>query len=808
MKTPVNRASRKLALISIAVGLAALVAVTTTIDDIGLNGDEPNYYDSCLHQIAWFGQAARDFSAGRWSAPFEPGVIDRYWNIQLIYNVHPPFYKLCSSLTLALFERWLGPVVAYRLSPAIMFCLLAGLLCWTVGRRYGTSAGLWASIGFALMPRVFGHAHFGCPDMPLSLLWFASAVCFHRALKSRRWALVFALVYGLALATKFTALAIPLPLILYLLLNRRFKHAAWPLGLALVISPVVMIGLNPQWWHHTLERLYVYLADSATRSRYLGIPTLYLGRQYYFHLPWYHPLALTLFTVSPLVLASFLYGFWHTVRRPFADRWATHMLLHWLVIMFVMALPSSPGHDGVRLFLPAFAFLSVISARGFQYFVSRTLPWIIARTPRLKLQKRAELFSAWLILALMTAPAAASLARVHPNELCYYNCLTGGIRGAHALGMESTSMWEVFNGPACELIGRAVPDSSGILAVNNRHFFFLQKMGKIKSSLRFVTEDFDYILQYCSLGMFTDLDRVLYNLGTPVAEHRVDDVRLFALYRYPAVFEEILSGLERSKSTQSMYQRAVVYQATARPNRAYYALEEYLEHCPGDFEANMRMAGYFMGRGFPDRAIERLERIGDTGKDPKMWHYNMGLAYLRSGEKERAEASFSRALESRSPHSSPMLIDAEIYYEMGRLEESARLYALLLRSHRNDETACQMLGIINHRLGKTGEAKHYYLRLLQIQPGHFETLYNMGLLEGEQGNLTQSAEYYTRALEVDSSSTAAHFQLAKLLAETGETKRALEHFRTLARLEPGQAGHIEETYIQPLRAGIKQSHRQ
>ena len=52
------------------------------------------------------------------------------------------------------------------------------------------------------------------------------------------------------------------------------------MGIALLVGPLIMVGLNPQWWHDTFERLYTYLVNSATRSDYIRIPTYYLGRKY------------------------------------------------------------------------------------------------------------------------------------------------------------------------------------------------------------------------------------------------------------------------------------------------------------------------------------------------------------------------------------------------------------------------------------------------------------------------------------------------------------------------------------------------
>jgi len=406
---------RRLAFISVLATLVSLAAVLWTIEDIGITTDEPHYYESCLQEIAWIGQAWKDVISGDWSRPLSREVIDRHWHFQVVYNVHPTFYKLCSSLTLVLFESRLGIMAAYRISPAVMFSILVGLLCWTVGRRYGTAAGLWAAAALATMPRLFGDAHCGATDMPLTFLWFASAATFHRALESRRWALAFAVVYGLALATKFTALVIPLPLVLYVIATRRFRQAAWPVGLSLVVSPLIMIGLNPEWWVDTFSRVSEYLVKSAGRSAYLHIPTYYLGRQYEFFLPWHHSLVYTLFTVQPLVLTGFIYGIYRVLRRPADDPWAGHLLLHWAVLHGVMILPSSPGHDGVRLFLPSFAFLAALSAKGFHHFVAESFPRKILPTLRTGVRKAA--LTAYTLLALMVGGSLYALGRIHPFEL-------------------------------------------------------------------------------------------------------------------------------------------------------------------------------------------------------------------------------------------------------------------------------------------------------------------------------------------------------------------------------------------------------
>jgi len=841
VKDPKPESPHRLLLLSIIAGLAALIAVTTTINDIGITWDEPFYYKKCLEQLAWFNQAVRDFSQGEWRAPFSPEALSSHTTFrpleERIYYTHPPFFKICSSLTLVLFEPWLGAMGAFRISPAIMFSLLVSLLFFTVGRRYGILAGLWAAASFALMPRVFGHAHLGASDTPITLLWFASAVSFHRALESRRWAPVFALVYGLALATKFTAFLIPLPLAVYVLLSRRFKQAAWPVGIALVVSPLIMLGMIPQWWHNTVDGLHSFIIGSVTRSGWANISTYYLGKHYSFNSPWHHSLVYTLFTVPPQVLALFFYGLWRTLRRPFTDQWATHMGLHWLVFMLVMMFPGAPGYDGVRLFLPAFAFLAVISAKGFYHFANQDLPLFLARIPRLGSQMRA--LAAPVVLVVMVIPSTVILARLHPFELCYYNCLAGGISGARELGMETTYWYDAVNDQACRSINETLPDSAVLSTTSDSYFLFLQQLGKIKPSLRFSKADFGYILQYSRQGIFSDHLWMLYRRGRPLWELKKDGVRLLAIFQCPRVYHEILANLKNSKTPESLYEMSLAYKILGLPDSSFLALKKYLEYKPIDFQANLEMVSYYLGRKLPNEAFKHLQRVADSPEDPNLWHYKMAEVYYERGELEQAIASFREVLKNKKYDYLARSNIGNIYYRMGRLQDSAEQFELVLYTDPCNELVLLKLGMINQELKITERAKYYYDRLLEVNPWHLEALNSLAVLEYDAGEIKQAEELYIRALAVDSNNLSANFNLGYLYAETGRLDlarkyyrivlkerpddsqihlalvnlymkdpdyyaEALEHLGILVRLIPEQAELIKEKYIRPLEVKLNQ----
>jgi hypothetical protein len=122
------------------------------------------------------------------------------------------------------------------------------------------------------------------------------------------------------------------------------------------------------------------------------------------------------------------------VRRWRQNQAGGLLLAHWLVLLIVRALPGTPPHDGVRLFLPSFAFLAALAGVG----CGEVFAWAARRWPS---HRRGT----WLAVAatiLLFAGSGSSLLWYAPQWLSYYNLLIGGLPGATALGMEPTYYWD------------------------------------------------------------------------------------------------------------------------------------------------------------------------------------------------------------------------------------------------------------------------------------------------------------------------------------------------------------------------------
>lgn len=429
-----------------AILMAALyVAVLwVTAPAVGFTRDEGYYFKAAEQYSGWFGVlfSSRFFDA------FSDAEIMRHFS----YNTeHPALIKLLQGLTYHLFSDWLGlttPSTGFRIT-GFLFAGLSVLATYLLGKELVSArVGLLAAGLLIVLPRFFFDAHLACFDVPITAMWTLSLYTFHRALhapedRAVRRALVAALVFGLALATKLNALFLPFVYVLLWLVappdrartgfveapsggkDLRLPPVPIVLVFCAVIGPLVFIAHWPYLWHDTFNRIGSYIAFHLHHEHY---PISYLGRYLVKPpFPWSFPVVMTFFTVPSPVVAlgtiGLLVSLARTLRRSGGD--ALLVVALGLPILLI-AIPSTPIFGGVKHWYNAMPALVILAARS----AFDTVDWCRARMPRIRA------FVAPVALSLTLLPGLLGVIHSHPNGIGFYNELAGGFRGGAELGMQ------------------------------------------------------------------------------------------------------------------------------------------------------------------------------------------------------------------------------------------------------------------------------------------------------------------------------------------------------------------------------------
>lgn len=522
-------------LLSLLLACIASGAVILTQKDFGYTWDEALYYEPAQKAIAW----ARGVAERQDLALIQPTAINQYWGERLDSNdpLHPevaPLPKMANGAAL----EWLppltqDPLLAMRFPAAVAFGLTIAIAYLLGALEFGRLGGIASAISYGCMPRVFGHAHIAAAETLVT--FFIAATVFFFLLSLRRGWLAPAagLAFGLALASKITAILLPLPLLIWGQLFRRRDYASGMFFL-LLLGPVVALLVWPWLWHDTLRRFFSFLLFYADHQ---STAVMYMGRLWgYTHgpaAPWHYPWVITAVSLPEWILLLVFLGFVRAVvqvlARPVPVLWVFCALL-WLGFS---SLPGSPKYDGERLFFPAFFFLGLLAGAGF----TGIFDFIAWKESQMTLLRPRNGYgpAPWAAAAVLLCWGIIDMQASHPNQLNYYNWIVGRTAGAYKRGYETSYWHEALNSDVTEWLQTNLQpgDRVKVLAMNGLAFDHLRRWGKLPGDVDFAPSEppFDYLVLQVRQGFMGRMEKHLHHNVKPLAEFKAQGVPRVQIFR-------------------------------------------------------------------------------------------------------------------------------------------------------------------------------------------------------------------------------------------------------------------------------------
>ncbi len=517
----------------LAAGTFSLVAFTAS--HYGLTLDEPNYFVASDLEVQWFGEFFRGLVRGDLGSVLSDEKIKSAWRWDPYHVPHPPFSRLLSGLTKAALSPFMDKFTAYRVAPALFFALLVVVMYLWMAALFDRVAGLFSALALVLMPNLFGFAHFAVTDMPLTAMWFLTVYCFWKGLKDWRWSLALGVVWGLALATKFPAFLIPIPLLLWAHLYHRYSYHNNVFSMVF-LSPIIMVSLQPYLWHKTLPRIAMFLYDGVSRGYRpeVNFAVFFYNKIYATStLPWYYPFFMTAVSIPETILLASLIGL---IALAWVKQRQGVMVLFLFNAVFILSMGLLPGavlHDVNRLMLPVLPFLGGLASWGI-FVLVRTVTDQSQKLTILQGVKNLRGKLIGVIFLLVLFQPVLDLLIYHPYQLSYYNRLVGGIRGAYQRGLEVTYFMEALTPEFLRFLNKELPPNAVINAsVSNFMLNYYQKENRLRRDIRITDSgDFDYYILLTRQSVLSQADRLLiYNNPRPYTSMLLDGVPLVSVYK-------------------------------------------------------------------------------------------------------------------------------------------------------------------------------------------------------------------------------------------------------------------------------------
>ncbi len=351
---------------------------------------------------------------------------------------HPYFPVILASVK-SVAPSFLSKKTRLRFGAILFFSFAVGVGFYRQRKEFGTLSALFGITTILLIPRLYTHAQIAAWDSPLIAAWLLCWALFPAALYNVAGAALLGLAVGLAFSSKFSGLAVVLPIFSWLTLRVFCDHKYFcgkrgallrNAAVTALVAFLVFVVVNPNLWANPWDGIARFFQLNMNRE--INVATQYFGQMYDLHhpLPWSNTFVWTVITVPTGILLLFCVGLAAMLHDNFLRWHGLFLLLNCVTLLAVRAMPGTPVHDGVRLFVPAYAFLALIAGLGAAKL------W--QNADRLRCPSR-------ILVVGIYASCLVNMFWYAPQWLSYYNVFIGGLPGAAGAGMEPTYYWDGFD---------------------------------------------------------------------------------------------------------------------------------------------------------------------------------------------------------------------------------------------------------------------------------------------------------------------------------------------------------------------------
>jgi len=440
------------AFLVILIPALSFILALITIDDYGINWDEPYHYRRGQAFLHYYLTGKKTYEGlpkypplkGTTDTPgfrnsdelfnevlknpslSDPNFRRSYyqndaWNGEFFIDVenpsgHPPLNDTLASLFNKIFYQKLGifgDIESYHLFIISAVSLAAFFIAIFMWREFGLIESIITSLAFATYPLLLGEQHFNIKDPVETAFYSITIIGVYLGVKRNKlfWFLLGTLFFAFALSTKFNIVFSIIPLGIWFFATR--VKATKKIYLALLVSPLIIFGVfflsYPALWQN-LPNGFMKVVDFYLREGFSNPQSQ-------------SPALWIIYTTAPIVLALILAGMIN-IRKLIRESTFTLLVVLWLTITVGrVSLPGMSSYGGARLimeYIPALSMFAGISA-GYLIRGQKT--------------KYSTLFL--LIILLGFLPSIIKLIQIHPNENVYFNFIVGGLSGAKEKNLDS-----------------------------------------------------------------------------------------------------------------------------------------------------------------------------------------------------------------------------------------------------------------------------------------------------------------------------------------------------------------------------------
>lgn len=198
----------------------------------------------------------------------------------------------------------------------------------------------------------------------------------------------------------------------------------------------------------------------------------------------------------------------------------------------------------------------------------------------------------------------------------------------------------------------------------------------------------------------------------------------------------------------------------------------------------LRLLGYFSLLLLLQACQQKTLVTAQKQRDAALYNTQLGLAYLKQGDRPRAKRKLLRALDLAQKVADVNAAMAYYLEKTGDLKEARHFYLRALSLAPAKGTQLNNYGGFLCRLGEYREAEGYFLKAVKDiyylnTAGAYE---NAGLCAAAIPDYAKAEGFFRRALEHDPQRKQSLYELARIALQQDHAKKALAYLRQYPKL--------------------------
>jgi hypothetical protein len=236
---------------------------------------------------------------------------------------------------------------------------------------------------------------------------------------------------------------------------------------------------------------------------------------------------------------------------PERTRFSGLVVLSTLVLLVIRAIPGTPPHDGVRLFVPAFPFLALIAGIG----MAQLWQWNGETLPGKK--RSGKRWIGRLVVVLVIVVCTGNLVYYAPQWLSFYNAFIGGVHGASRKGFEPTYYWDALDAEVIATLNASTAENEKVCftpAKSSKTFDLVRAWDGLQPAFRSEAPgEYRWYVFQCRPSGLTKVDRILLRDFEPASVKSVTQPSLFAFQHiqtpvlYVFSYDDYLAAREKEQ---------------------------------------------------------------------------------------------------------------------------------------------------------------------------------------------------------------------------------------------------------------------